>query len=113
MCETLTKKNARRSLVANKKIYKGDLFTKENLTTKRPGTGISADQYFKFLGTKSKHNYQYDDLIQRYRFVQPKNTGIIVQARISSKRFPKKILKKIYLKYTVIDFLLKRLKKTK
>ena len=63
MCETLTKKNARRSLVANKKIYKGDLFTKENLTTKRPGTGISADQYFKFLGTKSKHNYQYDDLI--------------------------------------------------
>ena len=45
--------------------------------------------------------------------MQPKNTGIIVQARISSKRFPKKILKKIYLKYTVIDFLLKRLKKTK
>ena len=41
------------------------------------------------------------------------NTGIIVQARISSKRFPKKILKNIYLKYKVIDFLLKRIRKTK
>lgn len=41
------------------------------------------------------------------------NTGIIVQARISSKRFPKKILKKIYLKYKVIDFLLKRIRKTR
>lgn len=40
-------------------------------------------------------------------------TGIIVQARIFSKRFPKKIFKKIYLNYKVIDFLLSRIKKTK
>ena len=40
-------------------------------------------------------------------------TGIIVQARTSSKRFPKKILKKIYLNYKVIDFLLTRIRKTK
>ena len=40
-------------------------------------------------------------------------TGIIVQARTSSKRFPRKVLKKIYLNYKVIDFLLKRIKKTK
>jgi sialic acid synthase SpsE len=62
-CETLTRKNARRSLVANKKVTKGDLFTFENLTTKRPGTGISANKYFKYLGKKSKKNYNYDDLI--------------------------------------------------
>jgi N,N'-diacetyllegionaminate synthase len=62
-CESLTRKNARRSLVANKKISRGDFFTKENLTTKRPGTGISATEYFKFLGKKSKKNYDYDDLI--------------------------------------------------
>jgi sialic acid synthase SpsE len=63
ICESLTRNNARRSLVANKKIFKGDFFTKENLTAKRPGTGISANKYFKFLGTKSKKNYNYDDLI--------------------------------------------------
>jgi sialic acid synthase SpsE len=62
-CEALTKKNARRSLVANKKIIKGELFTKKNLTTKRPGTGISASLYFKYLNKRSKKNYNYDDLI--------------------------------------------------
>lgn len=62
-CESLTRKNSRRSLVANKKITKGDLFTFENLTTKRPGTGICANKYFKYLGKKSKKNYEYDDLI--------------------------------------------------
>ncbi len=41
------------------------------------------------------------------------NTGIIVQARLNSKRFPEKILKKIYKDYSVIDFLLQRIKKTK
>ena len=63
LCESLTRKNARRSLVANKEISRGDVFTRVNLTTKRPGTGISANKYFKFLGTKSKKNYDYDDLI--------------------------------------------------
>ncbi len=40
-------------------------------------------------------------------------SGIIVQARTSSTRFPKKILKKIYNNYSVIDFLLTRIKKTR
>ena len=33
---------ARKSIVANRKILKGEFFTSENLTVKRPGTGISA-----------------------------------------------------------------------
>jgi spore coat polysaccharide biosynthesis protein SpsF len=41
------------------------------------------------------------------------NTGIIVQARLNSTRFPKKILKKIYKDYSVIDFLLQRIRKSK
>ena len=61
--ENLTKKNARRSLVANKVIKKGEFFTRKNLTTKRHGTGISANKYFEYLGKKSKKNYNYDDLI--------------------------------------------------
>jgi spore coat polysaccharide biosynthesis protein SpsF (cytidylyltransferase family) len=40
-------------------------------------------------------------------------TGIIVQARKNSKRFPGKILKKIYNKFRIIDFLLTRIRKTK
>ena len=41
------------------------------------------------------------------------NIGIIVQARLNSKRFPEKILKNIYKNYSVIDFLLNRIKKSK
>lgn len=39
--------------------------------------------------------------------------GIIVQARLNSTRCPRKVLKKIYNQYTVIDFLLKRLRLSK
>lgn len=38
--------------------------------------------------------------------------GIIVQARIDSTRFPKKILQKIYGNLTVLDFLLQRIRST-
>ena len=62
-CEGITKKNARRSLVANCKIKKGEIFTRKNLTAKRPGTGISANNYFKYLGKKARKNFNYDDLI--------------------------------------------------
>lgn len=41
------------------------------------------------------------------------NTGIIVQARVNSTRFPKKIFKKLYANYSVLDFLLLRIKDTK
>ncbi len=62
-CELLAKKNARRSLVSNGKIIKGEKFTFKNLTCKRPGNGIPANKYFKFIGKKAKKNYEYDDLI--------------------------------------------------
>jgi sialic acid synthase SpsE len=62
-CELIARKNARRSLVANEKIKKGEPFTEENLTTKRPGIGVSANKYFEYLNRKSKKNYNYDDLI--------------------------------------------------
>ena len=57
-CELLAKKNARRSLVANKKINKNEKFSLTNLTCKRPGNGISANRYFEYLGKKSKKNYK-------------------------------------------------------
>ncbi|MDR1917347.1 MAG: N-acetylneuraminate synthase [Synergistaceae bacterium] len=54
---------ARRSLVAFRKIEKGELFTEQNLGAKRPGTGISAARFWEYLGTASEKNYMPDDLI--------------------------------------------------
>lgn len=53
----------RKSLVAKSEIKKGEKFSEENLTTKRPGNGISAMRYDEFLGKVAKKNYKSDDLI--------------------------------------------------
>ena len=50
-------KVARKSIVARTKIKKGDVFTEFNLTTKRPGTGISPQKWDKLIGRKSLKNY--------------------------------------------------------
>ncbi len=42
---------AQHSLVATEPIKQGEKLTKENTTTKRPGTGLSAEQYFELLGS--------------------------------------------------------------
>ncbi|WP_108649714.1 N-acetylneuraminate synthase [Dongshaea marina] len=54
---------ARKSLIASKAIKKGELFTKDNLTIKRPGSGISPYSYWEYLGKRAKTNYDMDDLI--------------------------------------------------
>ena len=53
----------RRSLVAACKIKKGEQFTLNNLTTKRPGVGVPATHYWKYLGKMSDRNYQEDEQI--------------------------------------------------
>ena len=50
-------KIVRKSIVAKKNIFKGEKFTEDNLTTKRPGDGISAIKWNKIIGKKSKKNY--------------------------------------------------------
>jgi N-acetylneuraminate synthase len=54
---------ARKSLVAAGSIRAGESFSERNLTTKRPGTGISASRYFEFLGTPARRDYADDELI--------------------------------------------------
>lgn len=54
---------ARKSLVARKKISAGDLFTAENLGTKRPGTGKSPFLLWELIGKTAEKNYDVDDLI--------------------------------------------------
>ena len=53
----------RKSIVAKKKIYKGEKFSNKNLTCKRPGNGISPMLWNKFIGKKSKKNYNIDEQI--------------------------------------------------
>ena len=57
-------KVARKSLVAKKKIMKGEFFTKENIAIKRPGTGISPMRIDEIIGIKSKNVYNLDDIIE-------------------------------------------------
>ena len=54
----------RKSIVAAEKIKKGDFFSKENLIIKRPGTGISPVKWDELIGTRSKRDFNLDELIE-------------------------------------------------
>jgi len=54
---------ARKSLVAAKDIAKGELLTEENMTTKRPGSGISAIHWDEYLGRPASRDYKEDELL--------------------------------------------------
>lgn len=54
---------ARKSIVAAKDINVGEVFTEENITTKRPGNGVSPMRWFEVLGTTAKRDFAYDELI--------------------------------------------------
>lgn len=61
--EIKNKEIARKSIIAKKRIKKGDLFSEENLTVKRPGNGISPMKWDKLIGTTAQKDYKEDDLI--------------------------------------------------
>jgi N,N'-diacetyllegionaminate synthase len=54
---------ARKSIVATKKIQKGDIFSEENIGVKRPGTGISPMKWDEVIGKVSPKSFDVDDLI--------------------------------------------------
>ncbi|MHB8129435.1 MAG: N-acetylneuraminate synthase [Mobilitalea sp.] len=54
---------ARKSIVAARDIKQGERLTEDNITTKRPGTGISPMRWFDILGTVSTRNYRQDEKI--------------------------------------------------
>ncbi|MCF8067735.1 MAG: N-acetylneuraminate synthase [Desulfobacterales bacterium] len=53
----------RKSIMASRKIKKGDIFTDKNLLIKRPGNGISPLKYWDLIGKTSSKSYNVDDLI--------------------------------------------------
>jgi len=54
---------ARKSIVAARDISVGELFTEENLTAKRPGTGLSPMLWDSIVGTRAKRDYRKDEAI--------------------------------------------------
>lgn len=55
---------ARKSIVAKRKISKGEVFTEENLCVKRPGDGINPMRWFEILGTVADRCYEEDEQIR-------------------------------------------------
>jgi N-acetylneuraminate synthase len=55
---------ARKSIVAKVNIKKGTTFTEDNITTKRPGNGISAMKWDEVLGKIAIRDFNEDDLLE-------------------------------------------------
>ena len=65
--EDITRKFAFHSVVSNSNIFKGERFSKKNLTTKRPGTGdFPASKIYSLFGKISKRNIKKNRLIRKY-----------------------------------------------
>ena len=54
----------RKSLVATRNIRKGECFSEDNLTSKRPGNGISPLYYWDWIGKVAERDFQPDEIIQ-------------------------------------------------
>ena len=55
---------ARKSIVAAKTIKKGDILSDDNITTKRPGNGISPMRWDEVIGTRATRDFMEDELIE-------------------------------------------------
>lgn len=55
---------ARKSIVAKTVINKGDIFSDSNITTKRPGNGISPMLWDKVIGQVAQKDFLEDELIE-------------------------------------------------
>ena len=62
--EIKNKAVARKSIVSKTNIKKGEEFTEDNITVKRPGTGISPMKWFDTLGKKASRDFHKDELIE-------------------------------------------------
>lgn len=59
---------ARKSIIAARPIKKGEIFTTNNITTKRPGNGISPMFWYEILGKEAQQDFEEDQLIADSRF---------------------------------------------
>ena len=62
--EIANKTVARKSIIAAKAIKQGEIFNENNITTKRPGSGISPMHWYDVLGKKAIRDFEEDELIE-------------------------------------------------
>lgn len=55
---------ARKSIVAKRDIAAGEIFTEENIITKRPGDGVSPMRWHEVLGMRAKRAFAEDEKIE-------------------------------------------------
>lgn len=55
----------RKSIVASRPIEKGEIFSEDNLTCKRPGTGISPMHWDLVIGCRALRAFSADEMIER------------------------------------------------
>ncbi len=63
ICESSARKEARRSIVTVRDIKKGEVITKEDITFKRPGTGIYPSEIDSVIGKSAKIDIAEDTLL--------------------------------------------------
>lgn len=61
--EAENRRMVRKSIVASQTIRAGEALSEANLTTKRPGTGVSPMRWDEVLGQTADRNYEIDDEI--------------------------------------------------
>lgn len=54
----------RKSIIAARDIKEGEVFTVENLTSKRPGTGLNPMRWNEVIGMKAIKDFKEDDFIE-------------------------------------------------
>lgn len=63
LSESKNKALGRKSIVAIKRILKGDILTRANISVKRPGNGISPMKWNEIIGEKAIRNFDEDEMI--------------------------------------------------
>ena len=62
--EALSRENARRSIVLTRDLGANHVISEDDLTYKRPGTGISPKYWDSIIGRQVSHNLKADDILQ-------------------------------------------------
>lgn len=62
--ETGNRAVARKSLVALRPIRRGECFSADNVTAKRPGTGLSPMRWDEVMGRTARRDFEVDEMIE-------------------------------------------------
>ena len=62
--EELARKNARRSIIIQNKLSKGDMIMEKDITYKRPASGISVSNWDEVIGRIVNKDLDFDHILQ-------------------------------------------------